>query len=101
MHVLSGNREKGVLNRNVLLREVDNGGFVFVTERNSRKYADLVSDFSSIWPKQILSYFVIKTNSLLAETKSIDCSYVSMDIPRDSRYRLQTSEKTFFAMNNI
>lgn len=35
-------RENGVLNRNVLLRKFDNDGFVFVTERDSRKYADLV-----------------------------------------------------------
>lgn len=35
-------RENGVLNRNVLMRKFDRNGFVFVTERNSRKYADLV-----------------------------------------------------------
>lgn len=38
--------EKQILNRNVILVHHDDKGFIFVTERNSRKYKDFVSIIS-------------------------------------------------------
>lgn len=35
--------ENKILNRNVYVVKFDEKGIVFVTERNSRKYADIVS----------------------------------------------------------
>lgn len=42
-HFSWGHREKGVLNRNVILVNHDDDGFVFITQRNTQKYKDFVS----------------------------------------------------------
>lgn len=41
-------RTKGVLNRTVILVEHNDDGFVFITERNTQKYKDFVSEII-IW----------------------------------------------------
>ncbi|XP_037025953.1 pyridoxine/pyridoxamine 5'-phosphate oxidase [Bradysia coprophila] len=44
MNLATVNKEFGVLNRSVILLKFDQTGFVFVTERNSRKFTDMMEN---------------------------------------------------------
>jgi len=46
MNIATLHGSNGVLNRNVIMRRFDRSGFVFVTEKNSRKFKDLKENSS-------------------------------------------------------
>jgi len=64
MNISTVNEKLGVLSRNVILRKFDQSGFVFVTERNTRKYKDLKENpavaATFFWKYQLNGNVVLK-----------------------------------------